>query len=254
MRWGGAGAATATIALLVTGALGLPLAILEGAGRRRAIVPWALVACLGVTDAGNAGCYFLALARGATAPAVLCHYVAPVMVAVAAPMVLREPRSRRTPLALLLALAGTALIVAAGKPTQSGSVSFAVLFGGLSAIFYAANVLLSRILTPHFGNSELLSYHALVSAALLAAITGVPFTQAAWTWVGLGGAVSAFGAGLLFYVGLRRMPTERASILCYIEPLAAVIIGRLVLSEPIAPLAAAGGCLVLAGGLLVAAR
>jgi drug/metabolite transporter (DMT)-like permease len=243
------GARVATLALLAAAVFGLPFALAEPLTRkpRRALI---LLALLGVSDAANAWTYFRALAEGAVAPAVLSHYLAPVLVALAAPAVLGEPRGRRTPVALVLAAAGTAAIMLSGRHA-GGRVLPAVLLGGLSAIFYAANVLLSKKAAPHFGNAQLMSWHSIIAVVVLAPATGLP-PLARWPWPILGGVVSTLVAGIIYYVGLRRIPAERAGVLTYVEPVVAVLVGWIAFAE-VPPLTAAlGGALVLGGGVLVA--
>jgi len=251
----GAGQATALIAFAIAGLAALPLALRESASRpRRAPRAWLWMAALGVIDAGNTFCYFRALADGAVAPAVLSHYLAPVLVALGAPLLLAEPRSRRTPLALALALGGTALLVLGrGSGAPAPAVETALVWGGLSAAFFASTVLIARHLGREFGPAELLAYHALVACAALAPVLplGTLAIDARLAWAAAGGVVSTALAGLIYYRGLRRLPAERAGVLSYLEPLAALLVGWLVFSETPGLGAAAGGALILAGGLLV---
>jgi drug/metabolite transporter (DMT)-like permease len=240
----------AAVALLVASAAGLPLALRQSRGRRRPPRAWLLLAATGVADAANVWLYFRALQVGAVAPAVLSHYLAPVLVALAAPALLGEPRSPRTAPALLLALAGTALLVSGAR---GGGAAFvpALLFGGASAIFYAALVLLSKRLGSSFGDAELLVYHMLLSAALLVAAGGVPPLLAR---PAIGGLVSTLVAGLLYYAGLRRVPAERAGMMGYLEPVSAITVGWVALGQAPPPIAAVGGALIVAAGLLVVTR
>jgi drug/metabolite transporter (DMT)-like permease len=252
VRLGVGGAPTATLAFIVCGVVGLPLALRERPGRpTRPRSAWLLLGVLGVCDAANVWLYFRALDEGAVAPAVLAHYLAPVMVALTAPLLLGERRSSRTPLALALALGGTALLVLTGEAGGArGAVTRAMLMGGGSAAFYAACVLLSKRLDKHFGTAELLAYHVLISAVVLLPITGLPPVER-WLIPCAGGFISTLVAGLLYYVGLRRIPAERAGVLTYLEPVVAVLVGWAAFAERPPLLAAAGGLLVLAGGVVI---
>jgi drug/metabolite transporter (DMT)-like permease len=256
IRHGPNGPAVAAIAFLTGGLVGAPLALRAGRGRRRRARDWGLLALLGVADAANAWCYFRALAEGAVAPGVLAHYLAPVLVALAAPALLGEPRGRRTPLALALALVGTAALVLSVPDGGAGAAATrqALLFGGVSAIFYCATVLLSKQLGAAFADLELLSWHVLVAGALLLAGAGPLGPPAGLGSAVAGGLVSTLVAGVLYYAGLRRVPAERAAILAYLEPLVAVLVGWAAFGEIPAPVAAAGGALIVAGGALVVAR
>jgi drug/metabolite transporter (DMT)-like permease len=58
-------------------------------------------------------------------------------------------------------------------------------------------------------------------------------------------------APLLYYSALRKVMAQHAAILGYMEPLAAIPIAFFFLSEAPAPLALAGGVLILFSGYLV---
>jgi len=247
------GAVVAAVAYGGAGLVGIPLALWQRRGRRRPARAWLLIVVLGLADAGNALFYFRAVAEGAVAPAVLTHYLAPVLIALAAPRFLGEPRAPSTPLALALAVAGTALLVFAA-PSAGGAVSPALVLGSTSAVFYAITVLLSKKLAPDFGNAELLVWHLLVSGAILVAAAWPLGPPSALAWPAIGCLVSTLLPGLLYFAGLRRIAAEKAGILAYLEPLVAVLAGWLAFGETPAPAALAGGLLIIAGGALVVTR
>jgi len=253
IRHSAGGAVVAAVAYGGAGLVGIPLAIWEGRGRHRPARAWILIGALGLADAGNALFYFRAVAEGAVAPAVLTHYLAPVLIALAAPRFLGEPRAPSTPLALGLALAGTALLVFAA-PSAGGAVSPALLLGSASAVFYAIVVLLSKKLAPHFGNAELLVWHLLVAGAVLVAAAWPLGPPSTLVWPAVGCLVSTLLPGLIYFAGLRRIAAEKAAILAYLEPLVAVVAGWLAFGETPAPAALAGGLLIVAGGALVVTR
>lgn len=250
VRQSGESLGAAAVALLVAGVGCLPWMWRERRRRGRGARDFGLMVLLGVSDAANAGLYFMALDRGAVAPAVVSHYLAPVFVAVMAPLVLGEPRSRMTPPALLMALAGTVAIATPGSDAE-GSVTIAILLGGTSAVFYATNVLISRHLGPRFTDHEILGYHAFVSAALLFLASGITQGIRAWAWLLTGSVPSSLVAGLLFLAGLRKLRAEQAGVLTYLEPASAMVVGVVLLDERFTLLPAAGAMLVLGAGLLV---
>ncbi|GAC1339269.1 MAG: EamA family transporter [Myxococcales bacterium] len=241
--------------LLVVAALSLPRA-LGGGGRphglRRRPILWIWVAVLGLCDAGNYICFFTAVDRGPIAVAVITHYLAPVIVAVLAPRLLREPLGRRTPPALLGALAGLVLLVS-GSGGVSGAALPAAMFGGASALFYGVNTILGKRLLLDFSPAELLSFHSLVAAlALLPLARGGPPELHALLGRPLAGAVLiGYGCGALFLAGLRRAPAQRVAVLTYLEPLVATAVGALVFRESMSPLSLFGGALILAGGAAI---
>jgi drug/metabolite transporter (DMT)-like permease len=250
VRGSSSGEEAAAIALLVCGTLTTPVALFLGRHRRRPLRAYLLVVALGASNAANCWLYFRALGEGAIAPAVLSHYLAPILVAALAPRLLGEPRHPRTPLALLAALGGTALLLFTGPSSaaSAAAVRTGLVFGGASAIFYAINVLLSKRLARDFSDLELTAFHTLAAGLLLLPLTGAsgPYLHPV-----VGALISTLAAGLLYYAGLRRLPAERAGVLSYLEPVMAICVGWLVFSERPGLGALAGAALVLGGGLAV---
>lgn len=254
IRGGPGSLASATVAFLVGGFLGLPIALRAGRGRARGAADWAGLALLGLADVGNIWTYFIALDEGAVAPAVLSHYLAPVLIALAAPALLGEPRSPRTPLALVLALGGTAVLLFGGGVGVGLGARAATgfTFGAISALFYAALVLGSKRLAGRFADAELLVYHVLMSAAVMLVLLGGRLGPPALLLKpAVGGLLCTLLAGLLYYHGLRLIPAERAAVLTYLEPPSALLVAWIAFAEVPAPAAALGGALILAGGVLI---
>ena len=246
VRHAGNGPQAATMALLLAGALGLPYVLYHF--RRRPARAWLVLGALAVSNATNSWFYARGLDDGSVAAAALSHYLAPVLVALVAPRILGEPRHPHTPWALGLALVGTAILVGAGGLGDATAVRTGAIYGGASALFYATSVILAKRLGPSFTDVEMIVYTALVGGLLLLPVTGV---GPPWWPAVTAGLFSTLAAGALYYLGLRRLPAERAGVLTYLEPLVAVLVGWLVLAEQPSPLAALGGALVLAGGVLV---
>jgi drug/metabolite transporter (DMT)-like permease len=237
---------SAALALTTIALAGLPLLPRRLPRERRL---WAALAAIGVADAANAICYFQALERGPVATAVLTHYLAPLVVAGLSPWVLGARPRPRTWIAMAVSLGGLALLL--GGAT-GGAIATATL-GAASALGYAANVLISKRFGDRLTPSELLVWHSLISAALLWPFAlGHPAPSVHGAALVLGAALlSGLTAGWLFLWGLARLPAARAGVLTYLEPLVGVLIGRLVLGEPMAPGAPLGAALILGAGLVV---
>jgi len=219
---------------------------------RRPAAAWALLAACALTDAANYISYFGALDRGPIALAVLTHYLAPLVVAGLSPLMLREKLTVRTQVCLGVSLAGLALLVLGdgGLPRASAVTATA---GSLSALFYGLNTLCTKKALDHFSAAELLAYHCIAAAAIVAPVAGPMPPLRAFVVSPLTGAVLIGGGGAaLFYAGLSRVPASRAAVLTYLEPLVASFVGFLVFSEPLGPAGMAGGALILAGGAAVA--
>lgn len=251
--WVQAGDRAAATALGVMGLTVLPAAFLEARGARVEGRPrWgprvvAGLLLLGVLNTLNAWLYFRALAVGPVALAAITHYLAPILVALAAPLVVGEPRSRRTPLALVLALGGTAVLFADGDFAGGAGVTTAS-YGAASAVLFAATILVSKRMTAVAGPGQITAVQALVGVIFLVAIGAPPLL--AWQPI-VGGVTSGGIAALIYFAGMRRLPIEHVGVLAYFEPLSATVIGWAFLAQTPGLSALAGGALVLTAGALV---
>jgi drug/metabolite transporter (DMT)-like permease len=220
---------------------------------------WAGMLCLGVSDALNVVFFFRAIQTTTVAVAVLTHYLTPLLVALIAPVALGERVSKRTFGAVGVALAGLVLLL--GPWRQASSVSETMLkggaFGAASAVFYAANVILNKRLSPAFSGSELAFYHGLVAVPVVCGLVPIGawdgVAGSAWGWLVAGSIGPGAVAGLLFVWGLRRIPAAHASALTLLEPFVAVLLGVVVFGEVPTALGAFGAMLVLAGAAAVVA-
>ncbi|MDY7229688.1 DMT family transporter [Hyalangium rubrum] len=245
------GAQNALLALLI---MSLPAPFLlrrEALRDRRALI--ALVA-MGVADAINVALFFAAVRRGPVAVAVLTHYLAPLLVALAAPWVMRERRSMRALLGTPLTLIGLGLLI--WKPGEDFSGWTAAL-GGASAIFFAITVFGAKEAARVWSPLGVTSVHAAIAVATLLLFFGrsaLPPLELPVLWVVAGGVLSGLIGNILFNSGLRRIPTAAASALTYLEPLTASLVGWVFFSEALGSWGLLGGALVLGVGVWVAAE
>jgi drug/metabolite transporter (DMT)-like permease len=215
------------------------------------------VVLLGVADALNVLLFFAAY-KITIGVSVLAHYLAPIFVAVASPLALGERLTSRTVLAVVVSFAGLAVMMAPSGGVDSSVVWRSAALGAGSAVFYAFNVVVSKVVVESFSTSETMFWHGLVATPFLAAF--VP--HAAWGALDAHAAgflaVASLGpgalAGIAFVWGLRRMPAAHASVLTLIEPLVAVVVGAAVFGETLGVRALAGGSLILTGALTVMLR
>lgn len=244
------------VVLASIGLLLLPQALAEHrSAPRRSARDWALVGVFGVTDALNCGLYFAALHSTSVAVATLTHYLAPLLVALAAPLILKEPRRAGTGVALAGALVGLLVLLRPWQSAEPAAPAFpGALLGGASALFFAAGVLFNKHLSRRFGPAELLAFHmptALVVLAVLVPTGGWTLSLGNAAWLVAGAIGPGAIAGVLFVRALSRVPTARASVLTFIEPLTAVAIASLAWGQPFGPHSLLGGGAILAAGYWV---
>ena len=219
--------------------------------------PWRArvwVAWLGFGDAFNILLFFAAY-KLTIAVSVLTHYLTPIFVAVAAPLVLRERMTLRTAAAIATSFAGLALMLAPSTGGGSAAMWTSAMLGAGSAVFYASNVIVNKFVAADFSTSETMFWHGVVGTPLLAAF--VP--PSAWSAVDPRAAgflaLASIGpgafAGMAFVWGLRRMPAAHASTLTLLEPLVSILLGAALHGEWLGARAVGGGLLILAGALVV---
>lgn len=214
-----------------------------------------LVALNAVFDALNAVAFFAAIDHTTVAIAVLSHYLAPILIAVAAPWIDGVVTRGARP-AAAVALGGLVIILEPWHAPAGGAV-FGALLGVSSAICYAGNVFTVRRLTVRIGATRAMAYHALLAAVAMAPLAAGHLGEFTPRSLGLlaGGAIMlGAGAGIVFSVGLTRIGSARTAVLTFIEPIVAVAVGAFVWDEPLHPIAVLGGALVLGAGIQVARK
>jgi drug/metabolite transporter (DMT)-like permease len=239
--------AAATLALIAT--------VWRGVGLLRPGDRLPALLLLGVLQASHWLLFFVAVKHGSVALAVLTFYTAPVFLAVAAPLLLREPVSNVALGALVPGAVGLGLVRSAGE-----GVGFSVpaaLAGLGSAVTYAGLVIVAkRLLRTPIEPVTVAFWDCLVGAVvvaplLLAADRVLPADAGDWAAVLLLGIVFTGLSTLAYAVLLRRVTAQAAGVLTFLEPVAAVLLAAALLDEHLSARVLAGGMLVLVSGLAV---
>ena len=242
--------------LLLAIALVPPAASARDEWRRR---DWANAALLGAAMAAYQMCYFWAVPRtGVALTALLAICSAPLMIAAGAALTLKERPSPATLAALLLAVAGTAMILAGPRadgdtPAAFTAGALSALGAGLSYAVYAvtAKELLARI-APLPLATLTFTLAALLLTPVLALERGASAQLAAgWPLLLYLGVVPTAAAYVVFGAGLRRVTVTTAGIATLLEPLTAATLGVLLFGERLGAMGSAGAALLLGAlGLL----
>jgi len=220
---------------------------------------WWIFGLLIVSSITNNISYFYALGRTTVSNAVFTHYTAPLFVALLAPFILSERLQKVTLLSLPLGVLGMILIVLTGGGLNLGGLHLAgIIAGTLSGVAYAFIIIFSRML------SKLLLHHKAVvlllwgTTLILAPVVFLADYRLDCTQVRLlflTGVFHSTIAPLLYYDALRKVLAQHAAILGYMEPLAAVPMAYLLLSETPSLIALCGGvCILLSGYLIIYVR
>ncbi|HEY8548217.1 MAG TPA: DMT family transporter [Acidimicrobiales bacterium] len=226
---------------------------LRGLGRRDGLAALGL----GVVGYGaQAGGYFTALGRIDASLLSLLVYSFPVLVAVAAVALGRDPARPRTAVALGLTTAGLVLVLRGAAAAAPDPVGTALGLG--TAVVYGAYVLVSERLVQRLSPLVLATLVTTGAAASLTAGSAAlgdlrpdRVTAAGFGWLALLAVVSTVGAVVLFFAGLARVGPTPASVVSTVEPLVTVGLAVAFLHETLGPAQLAGAGLVLAGVLVV---
>jgi DME family drug/metabolite transporter len=206
-------------------------------------------------------CYFVAVrALGVSIATLLTLGLAPVLVTVAARVLLGERGGPSLRLAMPVALLGLLLLVGlvggdggAGAPPGAAAGDGAVLgvaAAVTSAVGYAAVTLLARSLSARVEPTDV-STLGFAVAALVAlpagAVAGLafpphPVSLALVVYLGVVPTALAYG---LFFAGLRRTASGTASVLTLVEPLTATLLAVLLLGERLSVVQWAGAALLV---------
>ncbi|WP_224449786.1 DMT family transporter [Haloprofundus salilacus] len=203
---------------------------------------------------GQSALFFWGLEYLTAGVTTLVLYTYPAFVLVLSALFLGEPLTQRRLVALPLVLGGVAL-VAGVDPVGVSSVGIAIVLG--SAVVYSGYIVVSRVALADT-DGLVLAGHVLPAAAVsffaYGTTTGslaLPATPSGWFTV-VGIAVLATVVPVVtFFGGIRRIGASRAGLVSTVEPIVAVVLGVLLLDEPLPPTTFVGGALVLVGVWLI---
>jgi drug/metabolite transporter (DMT)-like permease len=223
--------------------------------RRMVLVGLALGA---VGYAAQSGAFFGALTRIDASLASLLLYTYPALVFGAAVALGRERADRRRLVALGLATGGAALVLAGAGTGGLDAVGVALALS--AAVLYSAYILVTeRVLgrIDAFLLSALIATGAAVTLTLAGIVSGsldLRFDAAGWAWIAALALVSTVIAVSAFLAGLPKVGPATAAITSTIEPVVTVSMAMLLFDERLGAVQIAGGALVLAAVVLLAAK
>jgi drug/metabolite transporter (DMT)-like permease len=216
------------------------------------------VPLLVLAGGGQAAIAFVSLSALRYIPAAMLtflFYTYPAWVAVIAALRGSERITRGRAIALLLSLAGIALMV--GFPGMGTLHPIGVLLALASALMYAAYI----PLIDHLGRDlppAVTSVYASAGAAVILLVVafaqgglGVRFTPLAWGSIATMAVVSTVLAFIAFLRGLAVIGPVRTAIMSTIEPFWTALLGGLVLRQALGPRTLLGGVCIAAAVVLL---
>lgn len=183
--------------------------------------------------------------------ATLSYYFAPVIVTVACPILFKEKMGAKQVICFVMSTLGIVLITGIGDLSQGSSHIKGILFGLCAATLYATVILLNKFTKTVDGIHRTFMQFLSAIAVL---VPYVLFTDGVnigtlngrgWVFLLVIGLVHTGITYCLYFSSLKEMSGQKVAILSYIDPLVAVLISVVVLKEPLTPLQAVGGLMIL---------
>jgi drug/metabolite transporter (DMT)-like permease len=205
--------------------------------------------------------FFTAVRLAGVAIPIFLAYMAPLYVALAAPLLFGQPVDRIVPVALCLGLTGMALVVLPGVVVApSPRTVVGVALGVLTGVLFAADLLVIKRLKRRARSITIVFVQCAVTVLIMLplAVTQtwgsgyVPTATDVWVVLFLGLVDTAICA-TVFTHGVQSVRVEHASILGCVEPLTAPLFAFVLLGERPGLATIGGGCLIVAAGVLIVA-
>ena len=184
----------------------------------------------------------------------LTYYCGPIIVLALSPVLFKEKLTWNKLLAIAAVAVGMFCITGDIKP--GSDVQTGILFGGGAALLYAslivANKRVKRLSGLNCAMYELIVAFFVVLIYLLASNVKLPVVPAAEdiVWVLVIGLVNTGLAYYLYFSSLQKLPGQTVALVCYIDPLTALLVSGAFLGEKLLGVQIAGAVLILGGACL----
>ena len=184
----------------------------------------------------------------------LTYYCGPIIVLALSPVLFKEKLTWNKLLALAAVAVGMFCIT--GDIEPGSDVQTGILFGGGAALLYAslivANKRVKRLSGLNCAMYELIVAFFVVLIYLLASNVKLPVIPAAEdiVWVLAIGLVNTGLAYYLYFSSLQKLPGQTVALVCYIDPLTALLVSGAFLGEKLLGVQIAGAVLILGGACL----
>lgn len=181
----------------------------------------------------------------------LSYYFAPVIVTTVCPFLFKERITKRQILCFVMATLGLSLVIGITNLGRGGNDAVGIAFGLGAAVLYAAVILLNKFIRGVAGiHRTFLQFLAAILVLIpYVALTGgvnlKVLDSSGWICLLIVGLVHTGITYCLYFSSLKELSGQEASILSYIDPLVAVIIGVVLLNEPLTWQQFVGGALIL---------
>lgn len=218
---------------------------------------WHGILCLSIASSSTSLLLLEAYRYLPTGMVTAIHFAYPTLVTLIGLLFFRQTLSARKLLCVLLCLAGVILVGIQGGQLQP----VGVLMAAGSCLTYSLYILLAEQLPLQQFSPAQLTFSVEVGNALLIGCLYGPLTHTlevsippvGWVQLVLFAAVYGLLGYMPFLVGIRRTSAQFAAIASTLEPITSVVVGALLLHEPVSLRAWMGAALIMAAVILAAA-
>ena len=197
---------------------------------------------------------FIAYRAAGVSLSTLTYYCGPIIVLALSPFIFKEKLSWQGIAALCAVAVG--MILMTGKIDGGTEVSRGIVIGFIAAMLYAILIICGKRVDRMSGLNcafyELLI--AFVVVLLYLVITGVKLpvipARSDIVYVITIGLVNTGLAYFLYFSAMQKLPAQSVALICYIDPLTALIVSAAFLNETMLPAQIVGAVLILGGAML----
>jgi drug/metabolite transporter (DMT)-like permease len=200
------------------------------------------------------------LAQGSVNSAIagMLNGAAPIFTAVIATILLRRPPGSRQLVGIPLGFVGVAAI-ALSVASEGSSQLVGVALIVVATICYGIAFNVATPLQQRYGSLPVMARILAIGAVLTAplGVASIPGSSFAWSALAATATVGVLGTGFAFVLMGRlfgRVGPTRASVVGYLIPVVALVLGVLFRNDVVGPVAIVGVALVVAGAYLTSRR
>lgn len=194
------------------------------------------------------------------ATATLCYYLAPIIVILLSPIVLKERLTSKKIACTIAATIGTVLISGILDNNSAsgnfGSQTKGIVFGLLAALLYASVILMNKKMKPIPAYDKTILQLSMASATLLPYVIFTEnlgektFAAVPVLLLVVAGIVHTGIAYTLYFSSISSLKSHTVALLSYIDPILAVLLSMVILKEPMTVSAAIGSVLILGASFI----
>lgn len=214
-----------------------------------------LLLSLGIFTTINNSLFNTAIKTTTISNAVLTHHLAPVFLLIFAAIFIKERITKVSVMAIILSFVGLAIMLSPNELALSNEHLVGLLLGTASAVFFALESLLKKMLTEYYKADIIVIWYLFISLIILIPFVsyGDIITLDMFGVIALlaQGIIIVGGGSTLLTSGLKTVKAQHFGVISYLEPLGAIIWGVLIILEIPAIESLIGGGLILVATYMI---